>query len=477
MKHKTLHATLEHGKSLKNILYVWNGMSQNQKISKQTMFEPIGDDTVLLNPTQGKAPPGCSRSPGLGRGHPPENKGDPPVTKTQHCDEYKYINKYQKLIYYKHLILFIMKKQILFLALFSLALIFASSKSYGQYINYVEAASAAAVGCTPALPLTCASAADALHPLPGQVYPYSVTVTPGTFSSIHWFVTDELNVIASQAALTTDIDAVNGSYVLTATPAAYNQPAQTAATLDISWKSFNGTTTPVLLVAYVTGASGCSDNIEVFRIEPTFAFTLDIAGVLFDGTVDTTPEECLSPVESATYNGTTSLVMDYGENWVFFTVNAANFVNSWLPTFTASVTGGSTIGTVEWAYASEAILNAAGVATGDWNAATVPIDASVASGGAVGSGGECVVLRVRVDHGGTELDASAAAAVVTVGVNGVMYNAATSDYSNLALTDLDEPAVAGACVNNITDEETFTLTPRPSLTTTVAVGGFEPKLP
>ena len=124
MKHKTLHATLGHDKSLKNILYVWNGMSQNQKISKPIVFGTIGKDEVLVNPIRGKAPPGCSRSPGLGRGHPPakeadrpENKGDPPDQvrspgvnsgphplpelvegKTQHCNEYKYINKDQKLI-------------------------------------------------------------------------------------------------------------------------------------------------------------------------------------------------------------------------------------------------------------------------------------------------------------------------------------------------------------------------------------------
>lgn len=98
MKHKTLHATLGHGKSLKNILYVWNGMSQNQKISKPIVFGTIGKNEVLVNPIRGKAPPGCSRSPGLGRGHPPENRGDPPAAKTQHCNEYKCINKDQKLI-------------------------------------------------------------------------------------------------------------------------------------------------------------------------------------------------------------------------------------------------------------------------------------------------------------------------------------------------------------------------------------------
>lgn len=99
MKNKTQHATLGHGKSLKNILSVWNPINQNQKISSSKIIESFGGNNLLQNQNFGKAPPSRARSPGLGRGDPPENKGDPPVTITQHYNEYKYITKYQKLIF------------------------------------------------------------------------------------------------------------------------------------------------------------------------------------------------------------------------------------------------------------------------------------------------------------------------------------------------------------------------------------------
>jgi len=110
------------------------------------------------------------------------------------------------------------------------------NKSYGQLydVSYIEGASAA---CTPAVPLTCASSADPLHPLPGEVYTYTVEITAatGTTPTIHWFVTDNPNFIATNGALTTDIDLVDGSYVLTAS-GSYNSTTNTSNTVDISWK-------------------------------------------------------------------------------------------------------------------------------------------------------------------------------------------------------------------------------------------------
>jgi len=361
-----------------------------------------------------------------------------------------------------------MKKQILIYAMFTLALIFAgSTKSFGQYVNYMTGAPT----CTPAIPLACAAANDPLHPLPGQTYTYTIATDPATIGTVHWFVTDESQIITSTVlgtpVLQPNRDVVDGEYILTAPAAVYDIAANTVKTIDISWKSFDAVTNKVLLVAYVTGAAGCSDNVEVFRIEPTFAFTLDVAGLLDGGSLG--DEECLSPVESANYDGT-NLTMNYGENWVFFSVNAANFVNSWKPTISALAANGSTIGTIEWAYPTQA-----NIATGTWNAITVPVVAQVA-GGAVGATGECIVIRVQVDHGSVEHDNLATPEVVTLSIDGVMYDAATSGYGNNAWNDLDEPASGtGACVNNITDKATYTLTPRPAITATAPAGGFEPK--
>lgn len=355
-----------------------------------------------------------------------------------------------------------MKKQILFLATFTLALIFAGTNwSYGQYKNFMDGAPS----CATSVPLGCATTDDGLHPLPGKSYAYTITTDPVTVASVLWFVTDESDIItypAGAPVLQPNRDAINGTYVLNATAAAYNVPANTAKTINVSWKSFDPVAHKVVLVAYITGAAGCSDNVEVYKIEPTFAFTLDVAALLDAGGLGA--EECLSPVEEAIFDGT-NLTMNYGENWVFFSVNAANFVGSWKPAFTAAAANGSTTGTIEWAYPADAQANANWHATGD------PVNASVASGGAVGASGECIVVRVQVVHANVE-HGEPNDEVVTLSIDGVMYDSATSGYGNGSLADVDDNA--GTCVNNISDTKTYTLTARPKATTVTPIP-FVPK--
>ena len=369
-----------------------------------------------------------------------------------------------------------MKKQILFLAMFTLALIFAGTiESYGQYIKNLTGAPA----CVVPTPLACSINDDALHPLPGKNYTYTITTNPANVAAVHWYVTDVAGVInyTSGAPVLTlaadrDPNGGTGDYVLNATAAAYDAPANTSKTIDISWKSFDGAAKQVLLVAYVTGAAGCADNVEVYRIEPTFGFTLDIAGLLDAGGLGN--EECVSPVESAQYNGT-QLTMNYGENWVFFTVNAANFVHSWMPAFQANIANAtSTLSAVEWAYPADAQADV------NWHPVTDAVMASAAAvGGAVGPAGECIVLRVQADHGNVnELDADVAAAVITVGVNGTMYDPASAGYGLATNKDLGDGGAGNACTRvDFDDTANYTLTPRPALTdvTPVVAPGFEPK--
>lgn len=359
-----------------------------------------------------------------------------------------------------------MKKQILFLTVLILALIFATNKSSGQYINYMTGAPE----CTPAVTLGCASTDDGLHPLPGKNYTYTITTDPATVAAVHWFVTDESEIISYPAGtpvLQPTRDVIDGDYILTATVATYNVPANTAKTIDISWKSFDPVAHKVVLVAYITGAENCSDNVEIYRIEPTFAFTLDVAALADNGAFGA--EECLSPVEKATYDGT-NMTMDYGENWIFFSVNAANFLNSWKPNFSAAAANGSTIGNIQWAYPADAI---SGTPAG-WHDSGVPVNASVASGGAVGGGGECIVVRVQVEHGNVE-HAEPQNEVVTLSIDGVMFDSSASagnEYSNGSLADVSDSG--GTCVNNVTDTQIYTLTARPRAITPVAMP-FEPK--
>ncbi|MBL7969701.1 MAG: hypothetical protein JNK09_22055 [Prolixibacteraceae bacterium] len=380
--------------------------------------------------------------------------------------------------FYKLLIFTIMKKQILFLALFSLTMIFAGMKSYAQDLDYLPA-----TNCAPVTNLTCATN-DELHPLPGKIYTYTVGVSPAVAAggNVRWFVynaTTNQNIITAgsmaAAIAAAEADGGGSQFLLDAENAPYNSATNTDPSIDISWQSFNGTTNAILLVAYVqgNGTPSCADNIEVWRIEPTFAFTLDIAGLMPTGALPTgNAVECLTSVQSASYNGT-ELVMDYGENYVFFSVTAANFVHSWQPTFGLANNTQTTITNatdITWAYPSEAIKSTGGT----WNAITAPVLAQAASG-AVGATGECIIVRVRLDHNKAEND-NTNPRNIELTVDGIMRNAATSDYTTATLSDLDNVA-SGPCAVGSNDKATYDLTPRPAITESNPVAPliFEPK--
>ena len=375
-----------------------------------------------------------------------------------------------------------MKKQILFLAMFTLALIFAGSNHvFGQvvYSDYVTGVPVK----VPAAALGCAGSVTSpqLNPTPGVTYTYTISTTPAVVGSVLWFVTDQNAVLtggALVAAASRDKADGTGSYISTAPAAVYNTTGLTTKTIDISWKNFDGATNEVLLVAYVTGAAGCSDNVQVWRIQPVFNFTLDVLS-MFDvgglGTILTPASECVSMIESANYTpATPALTMNYGKNYVFFSVNAANFVGSWMPDLQATATYGTP--SVTWATPADAQLNAAGIATGTWNLTTVEVPAAGGAGVAVGAAGEGIVVRVEVLNGNNE---GITNNTVTLTVDGVMYDPIAlpaAAYTNATLKDMDD--AAGVCVNTVTDEADFTILARPTITEsspTTILGPFEPK--
>lgn len=402
-----------------------------------------------------------------------------------------------------------MKKQILIVTFFVLALLAGVNMSYGQstftpviadgtpttYINVLSSAP----GCAPVQVLThCAATLDELHPQSGQNYTYSVTTSNRETDpdQVHWFViANQTNLITAlnnitglAAAGIVDPGDGTGGYILNTESTVYNLPTQTDKSIDISWKWFDGASNVVLLVAYVVDGEDCTDNIEVYRIMPEFNFTLSINGINeADGSVTTTPSECVSPIESATYAagatpGAGNLTVDYGENWLFFSVTAANFTHSWMPRFQTTYTGsvGDDGITVEWAYPDDALANT------NWHA-TAPIGntttaaseytstdpvlhsgtnltASPVTIGADDGTGECIVVRVRVDHGTTNENADANK-TLTLAVDGTMYNSVLKDYTTAALKDLHDDGTT--CVEDgfTNDRQDYILSPRPEITT------------
>jgi len=407
-----------------------------------------------------------------------------------------------------------MKKQILFLSFLVLAVLAGVTNSWAQEAGTpgglgtqtVYSAStylSGAPGCVTKATLECASSTTngPLNPLVGEVYNYSVEIdgalTSGsTNGGVRWYVTDDPTLFSAIGTLNTaNIDPGTGlgSYIMTAT-ASYNVPIathNTNNTVSISWKAIDPAKV-VLLVAYVVDDAGCTDNIEVYRIQPEFKFRLNIAaltdgGVLVaNSTGNYDASECVSPIESATYDVTTGLTVNYGENWVFFVINAADFADSWMPTFQLTYTGTAAGLYADWAYPTDAITasnwhpitegtdtNSDGI--NEWTTATPVIvagETAAGNGKAANSDGECIIVRVRVDHGtdaAAENDVDDGAKQIKLAVDGILYDgAATGDkYISPALAALHDtgsgnPCAAAAFTN---DWAGYTLTPRPAVST------------
>lgn len=404
-----------------------------------------------------------------------------------------------------------MKKQILILTFFVATLLvgmnaYAQPNGDGTKTDYTgDMVLTGSQTCATPTPLECTGAVDELHPQAGQPYTYDVSVP--TDATVHWFVIANDNgvmpslgnIAANIGSNADDLGDGSGNYIISSTD--YNVTNTTTST-TITWKSFDGLTQQVLLVAYVVDDIACTDNMEAYRILPIPTFTLDVNAIAQAGTElglaqSSTAEECVSPVESATYAPSGDplttpgdLTLDYGENWVFFTVTAANFTHSWQPTFqiTYSGTDGETV-EAAWAYPADAQANT------NWT--TIDISGASPSGivlhpgtddtatpATVGSDdgtGECIVVRVRVDHG-TVPENAINDQTIRMAVNGFMYDITGDSYTNALNEDLHYEDTDGNTLCDDTDGFTndwveYRLTPRPNIiNNTAAPSLFENKV-
>lgn len=248
-----------------------------------------------------------------------------------------------------------MKKQILILTFFVAALLAGTSNVFAQEYP---------VGPSTVLPAPMTSCTDsALHPIPGISYTYEVTTTTGDpvpADGYIWWVTKNPNFIDSVAAsptfglpdTTSMLNVQDGELISASSP--YGIAATGAgSSIDITWSpdilaatDYQGDVTnwqtatalaPTPTFVAVTAWGDCTNNLEVYEINPKPAFTVDIANIDGNGDamgygVDTS--QCVSPVYSARYNNTTKeLDMNYGWDTLYFEVVAANFADNYLPQF------------------------------------------------------------------------------------------------------------------------------------------------
>lgn len=351
-----------------------------------------------------------------------------------------------------------MKKQILFIILAILASV---HLSYGQP-NIVPPTGTTAATCLDPTPIdaTCIPSGK-LNPVAGTEYTYTANLpTPVGNKNYRWFVTDDLTLIDA-GALTTDIDVIGGDYVA-AGSGTYNTVTSATApqdvSVDITWKAFtHNPSAPVLLVLYVEDASDCTNNnIEAYLIRPVHAFTLDIAPMASNGSIPDTPLEiCVSPVQTATYvitnaaTGEGEIQFDYGTNYMFFVVTAANFTDSWMPRFEidgAALGASRTVTAIDWAYPDDAVsgtwvtsMTGTGTAGGIWTGTTA-VEAQDPSG-SVDADGECIVVRLTIANNQDETTTNEA---LTLAVDGIMLNETTGDYTTASLGDIHYTSGTGA---------------------------------
>lgn len=380
---------------------------------------------------------------------------------------------------------FIMKKQILFLAMFTLAMILAGTSTvFGQTLL--------GPALKPITPLACISGTpEPLHPFAGVPYTYSLdNLTTGEESAkiFTWWVTKDPAFIPTVGT--------NNSAGRIISPVILNPSANygiatdigtdaTANTVTLTWSAdilgateYLGDVTaagtiadpsPTFVVGYATGEN-CADNIQIFEINPLPNFSVNIApidptdltaalawGDLLTGT------DCVDQVQSASYDNTSKqITMDYGSNTIYFEVAAANFVKDWTPRFQIISGLNTTQTAIISVYSSLADATGAGVAvftsasltaadlatdvlTGEQFAATTPTDVVT---------GVSIYVKVVITNNTEESLAS----------NPFILAVDAQDNTELGIWDMedDDCGVLADAADQI-DQAAITITPRPTL--------------
>lgn len=455
MKQLYIQTTTQHPMSIGDVFSVKNQsnirrnsnrlaiLSPKQSVGETRRGKPAGQGEKLC-----KGPPGRPRSPGLFPEHPPVRLGwsdgpdggippdrvpNPVGGNTPRNTEIQFF-KNNKFNFYSRLNFTTMKKQILFLAFFILAVLASITDSYGQM-------PASTIGTESA---TCTSGGkdSPLNPKPGKAYNYSVNIgntgaITGVVSDYLWWATKNPQFVIGTTTPTTSpnwADRLTVGGGLIAAGANYGQATGGTATMSITWSpstlaltEYQGAgsppaKSPTFVAVMAKGA--CADNIQVWEINPMPAFTVDITN--FDRTktvaenYGNTISSCVSPVVSATYNtGTKKVDMDYGLNTLYFEVVSANFVGSWTPTITVDglSLGETASATIHYSYAG-AIAGTGVIETLNFPADGTTVVGTTALGSTVSdtSSGVSFWLALTVDHNKYE---TLAASTIRVTIDGM----------------------------------------------------------
>ena len=329
-----------------------------------------------------------------------------------------------------------MKKQISILIMAIIAISF--STAYGQAVHH-----------TAPQPLTCTT--GPLNPVAGVPYDYSATLAPAGGNAF-WYATTSTTFIAGSAR-TIAQEAVGGSFVAVATN--YQDAATVATsptTKNITWNAAGLKTidpaNPLFVVVDYTAdpATSCANNMKVYQIKPVNGFTVDIynldqakANPVFNTNIST----CVSNIAGASYSGG-AIVTDYGTNYLYYEVVAANFNSKWTPSFAVTGLQAGQTSVIEWSYDD----SFGSIGTGDVNTALSNTSTGVS-----------IYVRVTIHNNTYE---GLSDTPITLTVNGVSDLLPDVTNTNCALTSLTD------------DQATQILKARPTVTGTTGTGFVTP---
>ena len=365
-----------------------------------------------------------------------------------------------------------MKKQILILILFVAAIVAGTTNAFAQ-----TPLDQAITATQPIDPLSCVGTSIPLHPFPGTSYTYTMNGSTGEEKADvwTWFATKDPDFMAGGVLNTA---AMIPATSLLGSSANYGVATAGANSVDITWPAdilagtqYQGTPgatpSPTFVVGYATGEN-CADNIQVYEINPKFNFTIDIAAIDESNATlgwDVAASECVSPVQSATYNAG-NLDMDYGTDTIYFEVAAANFVNDFTPTFRilGGLTGDQTADISIYASYADATAGSNVVASSSWAATDIgTATADWATGAAFDATdplevvtGVSLFVKVVI-HNNTEESLSSSDFMLAVDA---------IDDGAAGQWDMEEDDCTTASATDAADQHdtaTSTITPRPTL--------------
>jgi hypothetical protein len=367
-----------------------------------------------------------------------------------------------------------MKKQILFLAMFTLAMIFAGTNNvFGQALSpspYTPAS-------TPIPLANCVGTPQ--QPKAGVSYNYELDNTSADATGYRFWATKNPNFISLVGGVTTlnqATDSLKRNYSTELFGYSANYLTESATnSVDITWgpdllsrTSYQtavgspGTVAAPTSTFVVGWAIGCADNIKVWEIDPSPSFTVDIK-IIDDATKlplaynDLTAEQCIDEVRAAKYNPATFEV-DYNFGWdtLYYEVVAANFVTSWLPTFFMTGLGDATIqeARIDWASSWANARTGTFIDGGDITAGTVTGTVPLTAVNPNTNNGVSLFVRVLISNNNFE-----GLAAQTIGLS-----VAGEDEVGFDIDD-DLACTVPANAADAADDDTTTreITPRPTI--------------